>query len=598
MTDILDAIQIVKSRRGETDTPKSSRLAPTTAQNPTPEASGFLPGVARVGASMMGEVSAAMQGTSPVTRDLSGKSTRPILGEYAPGDGLGYIQTPDGLIDFSPSKHTALLDDASGKVMVYKRTPSTDEGGIAGFGRVMSLGALGPVTRLASGVPGTPSTMTKNLNDFDRAQVRPPSLGTISEQRGTRIIEEAGRNFPLTAGQFQRADQRAISDTAAAVERTGAKYGGAQTSYDTGGAIRDGIDRYRVKLNEVGDSFFRPVHRAIGDDTNVDISSTKAFLKSESERFSEFPELGDFLNSPQLKQVQKALESSDSLPYELLKDLRTRIGKRMSSGKVVDDKEDDLLKNLYGVLSDDMRTAARAAGVEDKFDRANKFWQREMERVESLNKLYKKTNERIASDTNAMLKGGTSRSSYDDIKKLFGALKGDERKDVAAGVIRNMGLAKAGDEGSFSTTRFLSAFDKMDPKSRDLLFGSADNELRKELNGLIRVMRTLEKSDEVKQRPNTAVPLMGLATLAGVSGGIYLSLELTALASITGAAASVLMTSPKFIRLVRYATETGQRIPANRLALIARDGPGQADAIRQFQAALAEQQGTEPSKPQ
>lgn len=591
MSDLLKAIEQVKGRRVSDDL--SSAIEQVKRTRSAEPRGNFVTNIGRVGASMMNEVSAGMQGTSPVTRNVYGESTRPIVGEYAPGDGLGYVQTPNGLVNFSPSKHTALLDDASGKVMVYERTPDTDESGITSAGRVLSLGALSPVTRAVSAVPRGQSTLSRNLSDFDRAGVRPPSLGTMTEQPGTRIIEETGRNSPLTAGQFRRADERAISDTAEAVERTAAGYGGAQSPYDVGGGVRSGIDRYRARLDEVGGKLFDPVHRAIGEETPVELSATKGFLSAESERFADFPGIQDFLNSPQLKQVRTALEGTETLPYALLKDLRSKVRTRLTAGNVRDDKDEALLKSLYGSLTDDMKAAATQAGVVDKFTRANSTWRREMERVESLNKLYRKTNERIFSDIEAMTRGGTSRSSYDDIRKLFGALKGDERKEVASGLIRNMGLARAGEADSFSPARFLTAYEKMDPKSRDLLFGTANNELRRELNGLVRVMEKLRKADEVRQRPNTAIPLMGAGTLGALGVGISVSPELTALAAMTGAGASALLTSPRFIRLVRYATETGQNIPANRLALIARDAPGQADAIRQFQAALAEQQGTE-----
>ena len=504
---------------------------------------------------------------------------------------MGYIRTPDGnLEDFSPSKHTVLRDDASGKMMVYARTPDTDASRLESAGRVMSLGMLEPVTRGVRGALTAPGKMASNLADFDTAGVRPPTLGTVTEGRGTRIIEETGRNNPLTGKQFERADERALGDLTAAVDNTAGKYGTANDPYAIGETVRQGIDKYKVRLEQTGERLFDPVHRAIGDTSPVGLDSTKTFLDAESARFADFPEIADFLKSPQVERVRSALSGSDELPYSLLKDLRTQVGKRMRSRGLMDDREEALLKGLYGSLTDDMKQAASSAGVLDKFNRANKVWSGEMDRVKGLNKLYDKAQERIASDVSAMAKGGTSRSSYEALRSLFGALKGDERKEVASGLIRTLGLSKANDMETFSPTRFFKSFDAMDPKSRDLLFGTANNELRRELNGLVRVAKTLDKADRVKQRPNTAVPAMGMGTVAAVGSGLYFSPELTALAAVSGAAAAKLLTSPRFIRLVRYAAENGTPIPPQRLGLIARDLPQQADAIRQFQSALAEQE--------
>lgn len=598
MSNLSDLIQAEKASRTKSGGLPAAIRAEKERRASTPKPQTMADGFGNVAASMMGEVSAGLQGTSPVTRDISGESTRPIVGEYAPGDGLGYIRTQDGgLVDFSPSKHTALRDDASGKVMVYERTPDTDESRLTSLGRVMSLGALSPVTKAATTVArGAPSVAARNMADFDAAGVRPPSLGTITEGRGTRIIEEAGRNNPVTGGQFSRADTRAVDDLAASVERTAGKFGDAQSPYDVGGVVRSGIDQYSARLDALGEKLFDPVHRAIGDATEVDLSATRSFLESEADRFANYPGLEQFLTSPQMKTVKSALDSAEALPYSLLKELRTKVGTRLKSGKVRDDTDEALLKGLYGSLSDDMKSAAQQAGVLDKFTRANAIWSKEMDRTKDLNRLYSKANERIASDVEAMARGGTSRTSFDAIKNLFGALKGDQRKEVASGLIRSMGLQKAGEADSFSATRFLTAFEKMDPKSRDLLFGTADNALRKELNALIRVASTLRKADEVKQRPNTAVPIMGAGTLGALAGGMYLSPELTVLATMTGATASALLTSPKFIRLVRQFAESGRRVPANRLALIARDGPQQAAAIREFQAAVAEQEQSGPAR--
>lgn len=597
MTDLSAAIQAEKARRAGGDLSGAIK-AEKAKRAATPKGPSFVEGFGNVAASMMGEVSAGMQGTSPVTRDISGEPTRPIIGEYAPGDGLGYIRTPNGnLVDFSPSKHTALRDDASGKTMVYARTPDTDESRLTSLGRVASLGMMSPVTKSATTMArGAPSVAARNMADFEATGVRPPTLGTVTEGRGTRIIEEAGRNNPVTGGQFSKAETRAVDDLSASVERTAAKFGDAQSPYDVGGVVRSGIDRYSERLDDLGGKLFDPIHRAIGDTTQVDLNSTRSFLSSEADRFADYPGLEQFLTSPQMKTVKSAIDDAEALPYSLLKELRTKVGTRLKSGKVRDDTDEALLKGLYGSLTDDMKTAAQQASVLDKFNRANAIWSKEMDRTKDLNRLYSKANERIAADVEAMARGGTSRTSYDAIKNLLGALKGDQRKEIASGLIRNMGLQKAGEPESFSATRFLTAFEKMDPKSRDLLFGTGNNELRKELNALARVAGTLKKADEVKQRPNTAVPIMGAGTLGALAGGMYLSPELTVLATLTGATASALLTNPSFIRLVRQFAESGRRVPANRLALIARDGPQQAAAIREFQAALAEQEGTAPAK--
>jgi hypothetical protein len=596
MTDsITAAIQAEKARRSAavpdliTDAVKAERAS----RSARPADPSWIDRVGNVASSMASELSAAWQGASTVTRDRDGNSTMPIAGEFVRLDSGPSYKTPDGQFGrIDPTRHVVLRDDGSGKVMVYNRTedPNTISSRLESAGRMLSLGALSPVTKsVTTAALGGPSKAARNLADLDRAGIRPPSLGTVTEGRGTRIIEEVGRNNPVTAGAFQKAENRAVADAADATERMAARFGGAEDPYSIGETVRTGIEKYGEKLSQVGERLFDPVHNAIGKETKVDIGSTRQFLDAEAARFAEYPSLDSLVNSPKLKSVQKALSDTGELPYEILKELRSSVGKRLSSVGLRDDTETSLLKGLYASLTDDMKLAATNAGVLDKFNRANSVWSREMGRVTTLNKLYGKAQERIASDVEAMVKGGTSRTSYEAVKTLFGALKGPDRSEVASGLLRTMGRSKANDPDSFSPTQFLTAFSKMDDRTKNLLFGGPNRALRKDLNSLARAMGVLDRAGDVKQRPNTAIPLSGSATLGALAGGAYVAPEMTALATLSGVAAAQLLTNSRFIRLIRLAAENNTRIPAAKFSLLVRDMPQQASAIRAYQNALSEQ---------
>lgn len=591
MTDITAAIQAEKARRAQPNAIQDAIRA-EKARRSAPEP-GFLDRFGNVAASMASELSAAAQGASTVTRDRLGNSTMPIAGEFVRLDSGPSFKTADGEYRrIDPSQHVVLRDDGSGKMMVYNRTedPNSIGSRLDSAGRLLSLGALSPVTRaVTTTLRGGPSRMAQNFADLDAAGIRPPSLGTVTEGRGTRIVEEAGRTNPVTAGAFQRAENRALDDATESVERMASRYGGAEDPYAMGETVRVGIEKYGKKLDDVGSRLFDPVHNAIGTTTPVRLDGTRKFLDAEAARFADYPALNSLVNSPKLKGVQKALAETGELPYELLKELRSSVGQRLRTSGVRDDRETSLLKGLYGSLTDDMKQAASDAGVLDKFNRANSVWSREMDRVTSINKLYDKAQERIASDVEAMVKGGTSRTSYEAVKELFGALRGDDRKEVASGLIRTMGRAKANDPESFTPTRFVTAYNRMDERTKGLLFGGKATQERKDLEVLSRALSVLDRAEGVKQRPNTAIPLSGSATLGVLAGGAYVAPEITALATLSGVAAAQLMTNPRFIRLMKFAAENGTRIPSERLTLLARDLPQQSEAIRAYQRALSEQ---------
>lgn len=177
---------------------------------------------------------------------------------------------------------------------------------------------------------------------------------------------------------------------------------------------------------------------------------------------------------PQLADLRDAFlsDGTANLSYTDLKALRSDVGNRLTNAAIISDPSQGALKQLYGSLSDDLRTAVAKGGQPalDAFDNANKFYADGLNTIQTrIGNLAKDgvTPEAVYSQlTTPLAKGAT---------RLTDLYNSGVITDSDLGLIARQQISKLGQtaDGAWSPTQFFNNYSKMQanaPETGKLLF--------------------------------------------------------------------------------------------------------------------------------
>ncbi|QMV72980.1 hypothetical protein HS961_09085 [Comamonas piscis] len=220
-------------------------------------------------------------------------------------------------------------------------------------------------------------------------------------------------------------------------------------------------------------------------------------------------EVGDFLRS----------EVDGKLPYESIKKLRSLVGQEISEGGLTADVPRSKWRALYSALSDDLGTAAEAAGpsAQQAWTRANQYTKASIQRLEQLESVVNRdAPEKIfKAATSGLADGGTQ------INRVMKSMPVENRREVAAAVLQRLGRARnsAQDEmgAAFSPESFLTNLAAMSPPARTALFANSG------FPGLRQRIETMGKMSSLRREgaqvfANPSGTARQTALLGGMSG--------------------------------------------------------------------------------
>jgi len=412
-----------------------------------------------------------------------------------------------------------------------------------------------------------------------------PTLGM--QGRGAGNIEAAAANVPFSAGNVVRANERVVDQMSDAFETAVDKIGVPTSSTGAGEAAQRGAKAFVNTFQDKSTKLYDLVDNKIGLNTKVQAPNALATVKELTKYANEYPEIASFLNRPKFKSLLASLEKETKLlnekgkpfqilnevPYELLADLRSSVGKSVSKikGPLADLSEADL-KRLYAALSDDMRLAAEKAGPDavQAFNRANNYYSAGQSRIDSaLKKITKAdvTPEKAYSDIVALVTADSPRGSAKKLLELKKSLPKDEWSTVSATIFRKLGEARpaqagapdASDFAEFNPSTFLTNYNKMDNSAKTvLLSGNIPKSAGSELDRLARVV------DRYKKRPVSTGSSPANAVLAFFAGSFA---DFGAAATIAAStfAGTKLLTSTAALKAINAAT-AGDFTKLRRLA--------------------------------
>lgn len=439
--------------------------------------------------------------------------------------------------------------------------------------------------------------INKTIDDFATVGDSP----TVAQATGSRPLQateniggriSGGGRIIKKADQLSKNIQTRITQIADDVSRV-------EGSEQAGLAIKRGItgkngfvDRFTAKSSQLwnkSDSF-------IPAESNASITNTKSTL----DRLVRGGDVGKILDNTQLSRVKAVLDNADTVPYQVLKDLRSSIGQKLGNNELISDIPRAELKQLYGALSEDIRAIATAQGDDaiKAFTRANNFTRSGHQRLgDFVGRITKKVE--VDKIFDAVTKGGEGTKLINTFKR---SLKPDEWDVVASNVIRKLGRSTAGQQNAagdnFSTDKFLTDWNKLGTAKNALLSGSKKlNSYKADLDKIARVAEISKESAKTASNlsgSGQSASNFALAT-AGTSGVITGNVPIVV--SVAGTVTmnnmgARLMTNKPFVKwLASNSTHVGKLTAAQLSALVSIGKDSNLDDAMAIQSLVEELEG-------
>ena len=275
--------------------------------------------------------------------------------------------------------------------------------------------------------------------------------------------------------------------------------------------------------------------------------------------------------------------------FRQLKTFRTYVGEQMNSTSLVSDIPKAQWKRLYGALSQDLRAGVQTKGLPAMrdFQAATAHHAETATRIEAVLDDVVRDPAVERAFQKAFLGDKLGSSKLEVIKK---SLTPGEWHDVVAAKLHLMGVENPGAaidvQQHFSPRVFLTSYNRLANESKDILFGSSQSGLRKELDTLLDVIGDISSSKLMSNPSGTAGGLGFFFTLRNMGFGAAIGSVVTGdieggirgaafgAASTAGGLAAInagakLMTNPVFVKWVAQ----GARIsPANFAGITAHLG--------------------------
>jgi len=481
-----------------------------------------------------------------------------------------------------------------------------EEGGGAGAQAVAGLaGALAP-TALPFAAQALPRAILRggeagrqqvadNIATFQAAAGPDavPTLGQATQSRGIQTAETGLTNVIGSHGIMVRKAEQQAAALQKSVQDLSAQLAPGANPTNAGEAIARGVAIFRDNVRETQQRLYNTLDRFVAPDAPTTVGNTLAAMKELNVGIDGAPEISKWFVNGQLSALEKALVSdlqtalakaapagsrsslmnpgpvnldAGALPYQAIKQLRTLVGRTMSEANMLSPIGRNKWAPVYAALSEDLGTAAKAAGpqAEQAWARANTFTRLANQRMEQISNIINKDAPEhvFQAATSNLASGGTQ------IRRLMKSMPAENRQEVAAAVLQRLGRAKnsAQDEmgSQFSSETFLTNLAAMSPAARNALFNTSGFPgLQQRINQMGRMASVRRDGSTVFANPSGTARLVGLGGWwlelgKAIGSGNPVSIaKVLAVPTISRGMAQI-VTSPGFVRYLGHET----RVPA------------------------------------
>jgi hypothetical protein len=495
-------------------------------------------------------------------------------------------------------------------------------------------GALGQGARyLLRGAESNIPSIREAIDTFTKAGTT-PSMGQATGGRVAQAAESLLGKYPGGAGVMARKGTSQASEIGRKVTSIADNLSPTATPSTAGRAIEKGlsgeggfVDRFKRGQQHLYDQ----VDQFIPAQTRVGVSNTARALASMNQDIGGAEALSRFFKNSKIQGIEGAFRAdvsgtrpgvmriapnaptrpgglpgygagrdvaipggspTNQLPYEAVKKLRTLVGDEISNHSLVSDVPKSKWKALYASLSQDMDAAARATGnpaAARAMQRANQFSRGGYDRIGGiLDKVSKQDiPEKIfeSSVNPADMKAGASK-----IGAIMKSLNPAERDVVKSAFIRRMGVARAGVQNAegdvFSPQTFLTNWANMSPQAKDVMFASADGELRRGLNAVAKTAERIKEGAQVFANPSGSGPAIAATGLISGAATAAATGNFGVATSMLGSAAAAnltsrLMTNPKFVNwLAKASAQRSPELARQTFLLLGKAMQGQPQDVK------------------
>jgi len=327
---------------------------------------------------------------------------------------------------------------------------------------------------------------------------RHPASGTAIDRASLQAQQELAENFEKRWVVFDDAGQALTPDIVRA-----------------GSALTRGMQRFSRGWREVGAAryshFFRKLAERAPHEAPSEWTNTRAFLQN---RASLDPILGA-LDSDKMKGLHKALEDhyvltfrknlldgtpavierAQDIPFDTLKQLRTRVGEKIGRWDPNSEIPKRQLMDLHEAITKDLEAAAKRYGLENEFAGANNYWREHMEFQEGiLENIEKKvTNVDASKAVQSLIRSG----DYESLRKIKTAVGANTNEwlEVQNYFIRELGMNS---DGVFDMGTLFGKYNRMNDGTKTALVGEGAS--RKFLDDYAKAVEIFGKGFEKTNR--------------------------------------------------------------------------------------------------
>jgi hypothetical protein len=420
------------------------------------------------------------------------------------------------------------------------------------------------------------------------------TLGQVAEGGAARTIEGGLKNIPGTGSVFQRTLDKQATEMGERVEKVASKMGPPAAKEVVGAAVQRGIEQgfipnFKAKSAEL----YERVYSMVPPTSPVTPTATTRLMVKQNDLMGMAGELSDDITNPKFAKIlgdlDKAAEAGGgTVPFEVIKELRSRLGAMLSGDELIADINLRDVKRLYGTLTEDMGAAVQKTGgtpATQAWNRANTFVKAGHERIDKI--LQPLVSKRTPEQAMSALMSGTKEGAT--------ALRSTLRSldPASAGLVRSNVLRQLGrmPDETFSPELFLRKLDGLAPTAKAALF-DGEEQVGTGLLSLAKTAEARKAAGKVMFNPsgtaqNTAffailngmskIGISGAGALVGqqVGGGLGAMAGAMGAPLLTAAAANQLaervFTNPRMINWLVRQTKIPFGAMQQELAILAKD---------------------------
>jgi hypothetical protein len=408
------------------------------------------------------------------------------------------------------------------------------------------LGVAAPIA-LASGVAGvtefsknlalnalrgfkSQAELAKNIALYKEAGTT-PTLAQAVEQPLMQAIETTTGRFPSGLATMREKGLAQQAEVGKRVEELRKQISNVTEPVEAGRAVQKGFSEVFVpRARQAQKNLYSAFDAYMPERLPVDSDNTERVLNEMVNKISNAaPSLQKEFANTKLSSIlngiyeTRQMNPQGKIPFNVLKDLRTSIGEKLSTVDLTPEVSKAQYQRAYAAITRDMEAAAANQGPEAlaKFKEANAFTRKFHETMDNVQSLIMDKN---PEDVYQALVGG-ARNGPTRLKEIFDIVPMDARKAVSSAYIARMGKAVPGLQDPsgdvFSTAKFLQNYASLDPEAKKVLIGGFGKQFEKDLETVAQVSNKIRESNAILANPSgTAGAVVTPATITSGAGSL------------------------------------------------------------------------------